>query len=264
MIQNIDPAYFITPIVVMAISFVPVIYLSRKGALAIRVVLYAFVAYFSAIALKVVLQHFTIGVVQSTGNPVVMGIYYGLQTSFFEVGIAYLVVHFARGSMKVQDGVGYGLSLGMWENGVLISIPLLINYILYYTMLPGSPQLYSLLSSSAPSLFLPLIPALQVIGFAITERISSMLLHLSWGYLAVLAAFTGRRRYLGYAMVMGFVDFLVPFEPYLGIAAFEGIVLLVAVISSVIAFFAIHRVTEGRRMWASALRNFLMRPSSGQ
>ncbi len=247
MIQNIDPAFFITPIAVMAFSFAPIIYLNRKGRLAIRVVLYAFVAYFSAIALKVILQDFTVGLVQSTGNLVALGVYYGLQTSLFEVGIAYLIVRMGRGSMKSGDGVGYGLSLAMWENGVLISIPLLLDYVLYYATVPGSPQLYHALLSDAPSLFLPMTSALPLIGFAVIERVSSLLLHLSWGYLAVLAVFTGRKRYLGYAMAMGFVDFLVPFEPSIGTAAFEGLVFAVAAISVAVTFLAIHRphVAEG-------------------
>ncbi|MEM0146576.1 MAG: YhfC family glutamic-type intramembrane protease [Conexivisphaerales archaeon] len=241
MIQNIDPAFFITPLVVMAFSFAPIIYLNRRGRLNIRVVLYALVAYFSAIAMKTILQYFTVGLVQSTGNLVAIGVYYGLQTSLFEVGIAYLIVRMAKGSMKAEDGVGYGLSLAMWENGVLISIPLLLDYVLYYATVPGSPQLYHALLSYAPSLFLPLASALPLIGFAVIERVSSLLLHLSWGYLAVLAVFTGRKRYLGYAMAMGFVDFLVPFEPAIGIAAFEGLVFTIAAISVVITFLAIPR-----------------------
>jgi len=234
--MNIDPVYFLTPVTVMAFSFGPVVYLNRKGRLRIRVMLYAFIAYFSAIALKIVFQNFTLGFVQHYGT-VMLGIYYGLQTSLLEVGLAFIVARQARGSMKSGDGFGYGLSLAMWENGVLISIPLLLDYVLYYVMLPGSPQLYSMLYAEAPSLFLPLSAALPLIGFAVIERISSLLLHLSWGYLTVMAVFTGRRRYVAFGMVMGFADFIVPFEQSLGIAAFEAILFAIALASAAFTFY---------------------------
>jgi hypothetical protein len=241
--MNIDPVYFLTPVTVMAISFGPVVYLNRKGRLSIRVMLYAFVAYFSAIALKIVFQNFTLGFVKLDGTAM-LGIYYGLQTSLFEVGLAYIVARQARGSINSGDGLGYGLSLAMWENGVLISIPLLLDYALYYAMLPGSPQLYSLLHAEAPSLFFPLSAALPLIGFAVIERVSSLLLHLSWGYLTVMAVFTRRRGYVASGMVMGFADFLVPFEQSLGLATFEAIMFAIAAASAAFTFLVISRQAQ--------------------
>jgi hypothetical protein len=51
-----------------------------------------------------------------------LGLYYGLQTVFLEVGLAYVLAVYGvrRRGLKSSDGVGYGLSLAFWENGVLI------------------------------------------------------------------------------------------------------------------------------------------------
>mgnify|MGYP001772767381 CR=1 FL=1 len=228
MLQNIDPVYFTTPVAVMLISFIPVIYLFRKRKLSTRIMFYAFIAYFSAIALKTVVQELTLNYVQHMMNTYLLGFYYGVQTSIFEVGIAYLVVNHYRENVNYEDALGYGLSLGMWENGVLIAIPLLLDYTVYYIMIPRSQELYSILIKEAPSLFLPVSLALQIVGFSILERVSSMLLHISWGYLTVLAALTGRKVYVIYGMAIGFTDFLVPFEEILGLAAFETIVFIMA------------------------------------
>ncbi|BBE42124.1 YhfC family glutamic-type intramembrane protease [Conexivisphaera calida] len=245
MTPDIDAVYFLTPVAVMAISFGPIVYLWRRGRLGPRVLLYAFIAYFSAIAAKYVVQDLTLRVVESTSSPAILGLYYGVQTSILEVGLAYAVVRSFRRSFRADDAPGYGLSLGMWENGVMIALPLLLDYIVYYLMIPRSPQLYSLVARDAPSLFLPATSALPLIGFSVLERISSLLLHLSWGYLAVVSVLTGRRRYVVYAMAMGFADFLVPFEGILGIAAFEALLFAMALVAASFTFLLISRRVTG-------------------
>jgi hypothetical protein len=59
------------------------------------------------------------------------------------------------------------------------------------------------------------------------ERLSSMLAHVAWGVLCVLAAVSGQKRYLGYALPMGMLDALVPFAP-LNVKLFEVVVFLLS------------------------------------
>jgi len=240
-LAEINVIYFLIPIATLALTFGTVFYWYYKRGLTLNALLYSFIAYFSAIIIKYVFQYFTLNPYSKmTGNnPPLLGIYYGLQTALLEVGLAYLVAKYAtaRGKLFRKDAVSYGLGLAMWENGVLISIPLLLNYLLYYIILasPASGSFYSTLRDLAPELFLPTSQALPLIGFSILERASSLLVHTAWGYLTVIAAVTGKRRYLYAALPMGLIDFLVPYEPSLGIATFETLVFIVSSSCLVIA-----------------------------
>lgn len=123
----------------------------------------------------------------------------------------------------------------MWENGIFISIPQILEYIVYYLLVPKNPTLYSELLKSAPSLFLDPAKALPLVGFAILERISSELYHLSWGIIAILRATTNKKWLWIIAFPMGLVDFLVPFEKNLGLSTFELIVFILALVSTLVA-----------------------------
>ncbi len=243
--QNIDPVYFLDPLVVISFSLGLVVYWHHKRGLSRWVVLYSFVAYAGAIALKYVVQIPAVGLIDSAygGHPVVLGVYYGTQTAVFEVGGAFLVawVAVSRGRLRASDAEGYGLGLALWENGVLIALPLLVDYVAYYSVL-SSPSslaaqtLYPVLSKDAPSLFLGASGALPLVGYAILERVSSLLAHLSWGLLCVLAAVYRRKVYLAAALPIGFlIDFLTPFSQTLGIALFEWLVFAVAAGGLIIA-----------------------------
>ncbi len=240
-LTEINTIYFLTPIAVIALSFGTVIYWHFKKNFTLNILLYSFIAYFSAIIIKYLFQYFTLIPYSKIidNNQLLLGIYYGLQTALIEVGLAYLVAKYAttRGKLFRKDAAGYGLGLAMWENGVLISIPLLVNYLLYYIILasPSSGSFFSTLHEVAPALFLPTYQALPLIGFSILERASSLLVHAAWGYLTVIAAVTGKRRYLYAALPMGLIDFLVPYESSLGIATFEMLVFIVSSICLVIA-----------------------------
>jgi hypothetical protein len=237
--QNIDPLYFIAPIVVIAFSFGLVIYWHYSRSFSKWVLLYSLVAYAGAIALKYIVQIPTIGAVESASgnNPLVLGVYYGLQTAVFEVGGAFLVASYAlsRKHFTSRDAEGFGLGLALWENGVLISLPLLLDYIIYYAILstPNSSiaqTLYSTLTTNAPSLFYGGSGALPVVGYSILERVTSLLGHFSWGYLAVLGAVYRKRIYLVIALPIGFlIDFLVPFAGRMGTGLFELVIFLIAV-----------------------------------
>jgi hypothetical protein len=237
--QNIDPVYFLTPIVVIAFSFGLAGYWQRRRRLTLFALLFSLVAYFGAIFAKGAVQYLTYRppfIPASGGNPFELGAYFGFQTVFFEVGGAYLVARYAvsRGMMRADDAEGFGISLALWENGVLLGGSLLVNYVVYYvTLSAGSgaaaEQMFTTLIQSAPSLFDAPSKALPLMGFAVLERVSSLLVHFSWGYLCVMAAVFKRRVFLLVALPMGLVDFFVPFAGVLGTAAFEGLVFAIAV-----------------------------------
>lgn len=241
MASNIDPVFFATPIVVLVFSLGLTVYWRKAKRLTGWVLLYSAVAYFAAIILKFLLQHYTYSFVAGygDGNPIVLGAYYGAQTVFFEVGLAYVLAQHAanKGRLLLADASAYGVSLGVWENGVLVSIPALIDYAAYYILLssPSSETYYSVIHSAAPSLFLPPLEALPLVGFAVLERASSFMLHYAWGTLAVAAAVTRRRTYLCAALPMGLADFLLPFEPIFGLAAFEATLFAFALLSLIVS-----------------------------
>ena len=241
------------PIVVIGFSFGLLIYWYFKRRLSEWVLLYSLVAYAGAIILKYAVQLSTIGAIESASgnNPVVLGFYYGIQTGVFEVGGAFLVASFAfsHGHFKARHAEGYGLSLAFWENGVLIGLLTLIDYVTYYSILsnPNSSlalTLYPTLVKDAPSLFYGNSHALPLIGYSILERITSLIGHFSWGYLAVLGAVYRKNIYFAVAFPIGFlIDFLVPFSSILGLGLFELVAFIVAIAGLVGAL----AITQGVR-----------------
>jgi hypothetical protein len=243
--QNIDPLYFLTPIVVLGFSFGLVVYWHFRRSFTRWVLIYSLAAYAGAIAVKAILQFATLGPFSSAtdGNPALLGVYYGGQTAAFEVGGAFLVasVGVALGRFRGRDAEGFGLGLAFWENGVYLAIPLLLDYVAFYLVFsqPSSAaaqSLYPVLSSNAPALFYGPSAALPLIGYAILERISSLLGHFAWGYLAVLAAVYRKPVYLAVAAPIGFLaDFLVPFAGTLGLGWFELLVFVVGAVGLAVA-----------------------------
>jgi len=238
--QDIDPVYFLTPLVVVAFSFGLAAYWQRRRRLTTFVLLFSLVAYFGAIFAKAVFQFLTYRppfFPASNGNPFELGAYFGLQTVLFEVGGAYLVARYAvtHGMLKANDAEGYGISLALWENGVLIGGSLLVSYAVYYATLAAgtgaaADQMLATLLQSAPSLFNPPSSALPLIGYAVLERVSSLLFHFSWGYLCVMAAVFKKRAFLLLALPMGLVDFFAPFAASLGTGAFEALIFAIALV----------------------------------
>jgi len=238
------------PAVVIIVCTLLLVYWHRRRGFDLVVLAYSFVAYAVAIGLKYVVQLPTIDAVtdyfgqQSVG----LGIYYGAQTVFFEVGMAYLVASYAvtKGKLRGKDAEGYGAGLAFWENAVLLGALPLINYLAYYAILSTDTSLaqtvYNLLSQNSPGLFDPVPQALASVALGTLERTSSILLHFAWGYLCVLAVVYSRRRLFLIALPMGFVDFLVPFASTIGVVLFEGIVFTIGVIAVLVAWQAVKHV----------------------
>jgi hypothetical protein len=230
--QNIDTLYFLQPIVTIAFSAGLVIYWNRKRSFTKAALVLSLLAYAGAIAAKIMLQTLTYsGFVSRVGNnPMALGAYFGVQTVFFEVGGAYLVAVWAvsRKRLNPRDAESYGLGLAFWENagyiGILGTLTLLSIYLTLAISGPTAEEVYSSLVVTRPDLFYPATQASTLVGYALLERISSLLFHFSWGYLCLLAACTAKKRYLLLAMPMGLVDFSVPFAGILGILVFEVLI----------------------------------------
>jgi len=243
--QNIDSLFVLEPLMVIGIAVATLLYWHWRHGLTRDVLGFSLLAYGGAIAIKVAFQYLTAPsfMAAAEGPLWMLGLYLGLQTVIFEVGGAFLVARFAisRRRMKKNDGVGYGLSLAFWENGVLIGATSLMSLLFYFiTFSQGgtaADALYTLLSTSHPELFYPPLPALQAISWSLLERISSLMVHLSWGYLCVRAASTDKNRYLLVALPMGMVDFLVPFAQIMTVPIFEIVIFTLAALCILITVY---------------------------
>lgn len=252
--QNIDPVFIVQPVLVVAVCVALLLYLRRRRGFQAAVLAYSFVAYSVAIALKYAVQIPTIGWVTSRfgQTSVELGAYYGLQTVFFEVGLAYAVAWYAvkRGRMGTKDAEGYGAGLAFWENGVLLGVLSLVNLVAYYAILSTSSSLsqmvYQVLSTDSPGLFDSAPQALAAVALGTIERLSSIMVHLAWGYLCVMAAVYGDRRLLLVAMPMGMIDFLVPFATSIGLVGFEALVFTLSAFSLFVAWRAVRWAERGR------------------
>ena len=230
--QNIDPLFFLEPIIMIGFSVALVLFWHHRRGVTRSVLLFSLLAYAGAIVVKVVFQYATAPPFEASfpGNPLALGLYLGLQTVIFEVGGAFLAASYAVSKHKfsVKDAESYGLSLALWENAGLIGGVALLDFLAYYVILSlggsAADSVYGILLKTQPQLFYPPLEALQVIAWAILERVSSMLVHLSWGCLCVMAASLHRKRYFLLALPMGLIDLLVPFAQTLEISVFEIIV----------------------------------------
>ena len=252
LLQNIDPVYLVQPAVVIAICVVLLLYWHRRRRFRLSVFGFSLLAYAAAIGLKYEVQIPTIDSVRAYfgSERVGLGVYYGLQTVFFEVGLAYLVARWAikRGGMNRNDAEGYGAGLAFWENGVLLGALSLVNLVSYLAILssptPLAQIVYDQLSARASYLFNPTPLAFASVAAGTVERFASILVHFAWGYLCVMAVALNRRSLFLIALPMGLVDSLVPFAGPLGIPLFESAVLALSIISISVAFFSVRRAAR--------------------
>ena len=254
-LQNIDPVFMLQPAVVIVVCTLLLVYWHRRHGFDVTVLAYSFVAYAVAIGLKYAVQLPTIDAVtnyfgqQSVG----LGIYYGAQTMFFEVGMAYLVASYGvrKGKLGKKEAEGYGAGLAFWENAALLGALPLINLVAYYSILSANTSLaqnvYNLLRSSSPGLFDPVSQAFVSVALGTIERFSSILLHFAWGYLCMMAAVYSRRRLFLVALPMGFVDFLVPFASTIGDVFYEGVVSAIGVAAVLAAWQAVKHVSANAK-----------------
>ena len=189
--QNIDLILLFQPSFALAAALGAIVFWWYRRGFRGVVVFVSAAAYFLAIAAKYVIQIPTIDAVRSAlGTPSVgLGLYYGLQTVFLEVGFAYLFAVYLvrRRGLNASDAVPYGLSLAFWENGILLGVVSILNIgVLYLMMAGGGSQaetLYSQLVASQPALFQAPASLLPTVFLGSLERVSSMLAHVAWGML---------------------------------------------------------------------------------
>lgn len=244
-IQNIDPIFILEPILVIGFSVGTLLYWHLREGLTKYILVFSLLAYGAAVAAKFAFQFLTAPAFLSIsqGSLWLLGLYLGLQTVIFEVGGAFLVARFAvsKHRMKKRDGVGYGLGLAFWENAVLLGATMLASLLFYFVTIAqggaAADSLSSILSSSQPQLFSSPLDALPLIGWGVLERVSSMMAHLSWGYLCLKAAVSRRRRYFLLALPMGLIDFLVPFARTMPLPLFEIMVFMLAAFCVLAAVF---------------------------
>lgn len=178
-----------------------------------------------------------------------LGVYYGLQTVFFEVSLASSVAWFAVRcrALERKDAEAYGSGLAFWENAILLGLLSLINIITYYSILSSNTalaqNLYNQLNANTSQLFAPASEALRFVALGVVERTSSIFIHLAWGYLCFMAAYYHRRQLFLIALPMGFIDFLVPFAQN-AIIIFEAVIFALAVISMLIAWYVTRGICE--------------------
>ena len=250
--QNIDLLFIIQPLAILILSEVLILYWRFKRTFKWSTLLYTLIAYAVAIILKDIVQSLTLpSVVESFGaGSWATGVYYGLQTVIFEVGGAYVVALYATSKCKfsAKDAEAYGLGLSFWENGFLLGILSLINIIAVYFALssntPAAQNVYSQLAVSQPSLFYPASQALPLVGLGILERTSSLLVHFSWGYLCIVAAYFHKKKFFLLALPMGLIDFFVPFAQAMTLPVFEALIFAFAVASLGVAIISTRKLRK--------------------
>lgn len=264
-VANFNPVFFLSPLIPVVFSFALLFYWRARRVFRWPVLAYALLAYAVAILLKVVIQIPTYSWMLSHfgATSIAVALYFGLQTSFLEVGLAYAVAWFAisRKSMGIQDAEAYGISLSFWENGILLGLISFVSLLSDYLIIAYEPGIGSVVSSalmsSQPSLFEPTTAStLFTIGLGGLERTTSLLAHFSWGVLAVIAASRKKPIYFAMALPMGVIDALVPYATVIGLAAFELIIFVLGVVFLAVALWALNREKalahkEGREPSAS-------------
>ena len=245
-VENINPVFFLSPLIPVIFSFALIFYWKYHRNFRWMILFYALAAYAGAIFIKSVFQFATarpfVDFFGYTSIPT--GLYYGLQTSFLEVGLAYVVIRHAirsRGYDSSYAG-GYGISLSFWENGVLLGLYPLLNLALSYAIIATNAgslgQVISeTLRNNQPGLFASTIQALPSIGLSGLERSSSLLAHYSWGVLVFLSVTMNKPSYFLIAFPMGLLDAFVPFVSVFGIYLFELLIFALSVIFLVITIF---------------------------
>ena len=117
--QNIDPIFILQPVIIIILCSALLIYWYFKRHFHLMVLVYSLIAYAVAIALKNAVQIPTINIVIDNfgSHSVELGVYYGLETVFFEVGLAFIVAWylFSHGRIERKDAEAYGSGLAFWK-----------------------------------------------------------------------------------------------------------------------------------------------------
>jgi hypothetical protein len=227
-----------------------IIHYRKKNTFTKWIFLYSLLAYAIAIAAKEVIQIPTYAYILATNNLVYLGLYFGLQTVFLEVGLAYLFACFGvkKNQLSLTEASAYGAGLAFWENGVLLGLFSIISYIADYAVISSggstAQAVLTTIMASQPTAFGSPLIVLPGVALGTLERISSIFAHFAWGYLCVIAACTKQRKYFYIALPMGFLDFFVPFANLMPQYVFELIVFVWCFMCFILAKSITKNVTQ--------------------
>ena len=148
----------------------------------------------------------------------------GAQTVFFEIGLAFLFALIFKKYLDSQSAIAMGSGLAMCENFVLLGVVGTISVILAMEFNPAALPLKISVISTYISGLLP----------HLLDRISSLISHTIWGFLAVMFVLKKSWKYI-IAFPIGFLDsFTIYFDEahpaYLSILSFSLIVLVVSIL----------------------------------
>lgn len=185
----VDPVNYLPVVLSIAIGIAPVLYFRRNGML----FLLAALAYFMAIVAKLIVQALFYSFFHE--QQLATYIAYGALTAVFEIGFAYAFALLYKGKFSAHRGWAYGSYLAFFENAIVVGAFGLLSLIVINLFVTRGTGLDSLASGnilmSIPSAF---------------ERITSLIAHAVWGYLALFAAVRRKPAYVLAAVPLAFID----------------------------------------------------------
>jgi hypothetical protein len=176
-----------------------------------KVILIAGVAYILAILGKDIIQLAFLSFFLTPQIPTYIA--YGILTTIFEPGFAYLFSRFIKENPKT-----YGIGLAFWENAILLGL----------LELP-----YAFIETTTT--VLPLL--LYLIIIKIMDRTSSLLLHYSWGISAYYSFWRKELKYIFTVAPLGMVDSLTAYVSLTHSSYF--IVAIPLIIVSIVGFLLV-------------------------
>jgi len=172
---------------------------------------------------------------------VIMGLYYGLRTGFFESGFSYMAIIKTRfRKMKLNDALAFGIGFGSIEAIALGCIGL-INILVFIL----NPSLVNLLTpEQQTALNLPTI----IVAAPVLERLFTLAVHIFSSLLVVYAVIKRKINYLFVSILLKtLLDGMVPtLSYYFNLTTVYGIYLaeIPVLIIGVISFYGIRWITK--------------------
>lgn len=149
-----------------------------------KVILIAGGAYISAIVGKAIIQLAFLSFFLTPQIPTYIA--YGILTTIFEPGFAYLFSRFIKENPKT-----YGIGLAFWENAIFLG-------------LLGLPNAFIETTTTV-------LPLLYVLVIKIMDRTSSLFIHYSWGVSAYYSFWRKELKYIFAVAPLGMADSLVAY-----------------------------------------------------
>lgn len=196
--MHVSWSLYLAPLSSILIGTLPLLFFRRS----LKLFGIAAAAYFTAIAAKIAIETAFHGFFSSPGIAAYLA--YGILTSIFEAGLAYAFILFFR-KAAIEDGrsgLFYGLSLSFWESTVLIGFLTAPFNIIDLIIIPFIPA--GLLPADASSIYA--INYLPLLLPHIIDRISSLIVHLMFGFAAYEAVKQSRVSRMLPVMSLGMID----------------------------------------------------------